>query len=91
MLDRAGLREQSSASLHVCAHAVTRDKVANLLLAYKGRSGGGTGRVAEELARAAAREALSPLLDTACARLGAVVRRAYDIAADQAQLQRGAR
>lgn len=48
------------------------------------------GRAAEELARGAAREALGPLLDAACARLGAVVKRAYDIAADQAQHQRGA-
>lgn len=54
------------------------------------RNGGGVGRAAEELARGAAREALGPLLDAACARLGAVVKRAYDIAADQAQHQRGA-
>ena len=47
-------------------------------------------KAAEELARGAAREALGPLLDAACARLGAVVKRAYDIAADQAQHQRGA-
>lgn len=54
------------------------------------RNGGGVGKAAEELARGAAREALGPLLDAACARLGAVVKRAYDIAADQAQHQRGA-
>lgn len=47
-------------------------------------------KAAEELARGAAREALGPLLDAVCARLGAVVKRAYDIAADQAQHQRGA-
>lgn len=46
-------------------------------------------KAAEELARGAAREALEPLLDAACARLGAVVKRAFDIAAEQAQLQRG--
>ncbi len=46
-------------------------------------------KAAEELARGAAREALGPLLDAACARLGAVVKRAFDIAAEQAQLQRG--
>lgn len=60
-----------------------------MLLAYKGRNGGGVSKVAEELARSAAREALGPLLDTAVMRLGAVVRKAYDIAADQAQTQRG--
>ena len=48
------------------------------------------GKAAEELARGAAREALGPLLDAACARLGAVVKRAFDIAAEQAQLERGA-
>ena len=47
-------------------------------------------KAAEELARSAAREALGPLLDAACTRLGAVVKRAFDIAAEQAQLQRGA-
>lgn len=52
-------------------------------------NGGGTSKAAEELARSAAREALGPLLDTACARLGAVVKRAYEIAVDQAQLQKG--
>lgn len=54
------------------------------------RNGGGVTKAAEELARGAAREALGPLLDAACARLGAVVKRAYDIAAEQTQLQRGA-
>ena len=54
------------------------------------RNGGGVGKAAEELARGAAREALGPLLDAACTRLGAVVKRAFDIAAEQAQLQRGA-
>jgi hypothetical protein len=53
------------------------------------RNGGGVGKAAEELARGAAREALEPLLAAACARLGAVVKRAYDIAAEQAQQQRG--
>lgn len=53
------------------------------------RNGGGVAKAAEELARGAAREALGPLLDAACARLGAVVKRAFDIAAEQSQLQRG--
>ncbi|KAI3431622.1 hypothetical protein D9Q98_004671 [Chlorella vulgaris] len=69
--------------------AVQRDRVANILLAYKSRNGGGVGKAAEELARGAAREAMEPLLAAACARLGAVVKRAYDIAAEQAQQQRG--
>lgn len=69
--------------------AVQRDRVANILLAFKSRNGGGVAKAAEELARGAAREALGPLLDAACARLGAVVKRAFDIAAEQSQLQRG--
>lgn len=68
---------------------VSRERVANILLAYKGRNGGGVGMAAEELARGAAREVLEPLLNSACTRLGAVVKRAYDIATEQAQLQRG--
>ena len=52
------------------------------------RNGGGSSKAAEELARCAARDALGPLLDAACARLAAVLRRAFDIAAEQAQLQR---
>ena len=52
------------------------------------RNGGGVHRAAEELACGAARDALHPLLDAACERLGAVVKRSYEIAAEQAQLQR---
>ena len=70
---------------------MARDRVANMLLAYSGRGGGGCARAAEELARGAAKEALGPLLDAACGRLGAVVRRAFDIAAEQGQLLKGAR
>ncbi len=60
------------------------DRVANLLLAYKGRSAAMAGsRAAEDIARQMAREVLGPLLDTACARLAFVLRRSFDIAADR--------
>ena len=85
------LQEFAAAAHALEFPTLPRDKVANLLLAYSSRNGsGGVAKAAEELARTAAREALGPLLDTACARLGAVVKRAYDIAAEQTQLQRGA-
>jgi hypothetical protein len=44
-------------------------------------------RAADQLARGAARDALNPLLDAAVVRLGSVIKRAYDIAAEQAQVQ----
>lgn len=65
------------------AAAVARDRIANVLLAYKGRSGvGGSARAAEDIARSTAKELLRPLLHTACARLAFVMRRTLDIAAD---------
>ncbi len=67
------------------AAAVARDRVANVLLAYKGKHGpGGAARAAEDIARQTARSLLSPLLDTACARLAFILRRVFDTAADVA-------
>ncbi len=64
--------------------AVATDRVANLLLAYKGRSASmAPSRAAEDIARQMAREMLGPLLDAACVRLAFVLRRAFDIAADR--------
>ena len=66
--------------------AVAKDKVANMLLAVKGRNGGGScKKVAQDLSRDAAREQLRPLLETACARLVSVLHRSFDIAVDQEQ------
>jgi hypothetical protein len=76
----------------VLAAAVARDKVANVLLARRGRGqSNGTVCAAEDIARATAKELLGPLLDTACARLGFVLRRSFEIAAERTQLTRGAR
>ncbi|KAF6257921.1 P-loop containing nucleoside triphosphate hydrolase protein [Scenedesmus sp. NREL 46B-D3] len=72
--------------------AVARDKVANVLLAYKGKNHlGGAARAAEDIARQTARELLGPLLDAAVSRLGYVLRKALDIAADKAMRQGKAR
>lgn len=68
--------------------AVARDRVANVLLAYKGKNHlGGAARAAEDIARQTARDLLGPLLDAAVSRLGFVLRKALDIAADKAMRQ----
>lgn len=70
------------------AAAVARDRVANVLLAYKGRNHlGGGARAAEDIARQTARDLLGPLLDAACSRLAFVLKRALDIAADKSMKQ----
>lgn len=67
--------------------AVAQNKMANVLLAYKGRNRfGGYGQAAEDIARSTAREALGPLLDAACARLANVLRRCYDISSEKGVL-----
>eukprot|EP00798_Chlamydomonas_sp_ICE-L_P023671 gene23671-9206_t len=65
--------------------AVATDRVANMLLAYKGRNNFmATSRAAEDIARQTAKEVLGPLLDTACSRMAFVIRRMFEIAADRA-------
>lgn len=64
---------------------MARDRIANVLLARKGRDNlGGAARAAEDIARQAAREMLAPLLDAACGRLAFVLRRSVDAAAERA-------
>eukprot|EP00775_Hariotina_reticulata_P011152 gene11152-11304_t len=68
--------------------AVARDRVANVLLAYKGKNHlGGAARAAEDIARQTARELLGPLLDAACSRLAFVLRKALEIAAEKSMRQ----
>lgn len=63
---------------------VSREKVANILLAHAGRGGSrGITEAAAEIARAAARSWLSPLLDTACDRLAYVLRKLFDLAVER--------
>jgi hypothetical protein len=65
--------------------ALATDRVANLLLAYKGRSSVfAPGRAAEDIARQMARDMLGPLLDTACARLAYVLKRVVEASSDRA-------
>ncbi|KAL6999524.1 Dynamin-related protein 5A [Sarracenia purpurea var. burkii] len=59
---------------------VSREKVANILLAHAGNGGGRVvTEAAAETARAAARSWLAPLLDTACDRLAFVLGNLFDI------------
>ena len=70
--------------------AVSRDRIANMLLAVKSRGGSDFGdRVAQNLARETAREQLQPLFATACSRLAAVLHRAFDIASELQALSPG--
>ncbi|KAK7244279.1 hypothetical protein RIF29_39099 [Crotalaria pallida] len=63
---------------------VSREKVANILLAHAGRGGGrGITEAAAEIARAAARSWLGPLLDTACDRLAFVLGNLFDLALER--------
>ncbi|MCL7029003.1 hypothetical protein MKW94_007450 [Papaver nudicaule] len=63
---------------------VSREKVANILLAHAGRGGGGrVTEAAAEIARAAARSWIAPLLDTACDRLAYVLRNLFDLAVER--------
>ncbi|XP_047334889.1 dynamin-related protein 5A [Impatiens glandulifera] len=63
---------------------VSREKVANILLAHAGRGGGkGVTEAAAEIARSAARSWLAPLLDTACDRLAFVLVNLFDLAVER--------
>ncbi|XP_062206853.1 dynamin-related protein 5A-like isoform X2 [Phragmites australis] len=63
---------------------VSREKVANILLAHAGRGGSsGLTEAASEIARAAARSWLAPLIDTACDRLAFVLQSLFDLAMER--------
>lgn len=64
-----------------------------MLLAEGMRAGTGpaaAARAASELARTAARTLLAPLLGTACSRLAACLRRAFEVAAEGPSVSSGA-
>ncbi|KAK8969986.1 Dynamin-related protein 5A [Platanthera guangdongensis] len=59
-------------------------QVANILLAHAGRGGGGgLVEAAAEIARAAARAWLAPILETACERLAFVLKSLFDLAVER--------
>ncbi|KAI3457452.1 hypothetical protein Pfo_014115 [Paulownia fortunei] len=78
------VHEFRCATYSVECPVVSREKVANILLAHAGRGGSrGVTEAAAEIARAAARSWLAPLLDTACDRLGFVLCNLFDIAIER--------
>lgn len=78
------VHEFRCATYSVECPAVSREKVANILLAHAGRGGNrGVAEAAAEIARAAARSWLAPLLDTACDRLSCVLGNLFDIAVER--------
>ncbi|KAI4374700.1 hypothetical protein MLD38_012663 [Melastoma candidum] len=80
------MHEFRCAAYSIKCPPLSREKVANILLAHTGRGRGrGLTEVAAELARAAARSWLAPLLDTACDRLAFVLMNLYDIALERSR------
>ncbi|CAA0815983.1 Dynamin-related protein 5A [Striga hermonthica] len=78
------VHEFRCATYSVECPVVSREKVANILLAHAGRGGSrGVMEAAAEIARAAARSWLTPLLDTACERLAFVLCNLFDIAVER--------
>lgn len=60
--------------------------MSNITLAHAGRGGGrGITEAAAEIARAAAKSWLAPLLDTACDRLAFVLSNLFDLAMEKNQ------
>lgn len=75
------MHEFRCAAYSIDCPQVSREKVANILLAHAGRGGGrGVAEAAAEIARTAARSWLAPLLDTACDRLAFVLANLFDLA-----------
>ncbi|RWW89802.1 hypothetical protein BHE74_00001165 [Ensete ventricosum] len=78
------MHEFQCATYSIECPLVSREKVANILLAHAGRGGcGGFTEAAAEIARAAARAWLAPLLDAACERLSFVLRSLFDLALER--------
>ncbi|XP_077227781.1 dynamin related protein 5A [Tasmannia lanceolata] len=78
------IHEFRCATYSIECPTVSREKVANILLAHAGRGGGGgLTEAAAEIARAAARSWLSPLLDTACDRLAFVLINLFDLSVER--------
>uniref|UniRef100_A0A7N0UP39 Dynamin-type G domain-containing protein n=1 Tax=Kalanchoe fedtschenkoi TaxID=63787 RepID=A0A7N0UP39_KALFE len=80
------IHEFRCATYSIQCPSVSREKVANILLAHAGRGGSrGLTEAAAEIARAAARSWLAPLLDTACDRLAFVLINLFDLALERSQ------
>ncbi|KVI02260.1 dynamin-related protein 5A [Cynara cardunculus var. scolymus] len=81
------IHEFRCATYSIECPSVSREKVANIILAHAGRGGGrGIVEAAAEIARSAARSWLAPLLDTACERLAFVLRNLFHLAMERNHL-----
>ncbi|XP_012092729.1 dynamin-related protein 5A isoform X2 [Jatropha curcas] len=82
------IHEFRCAAYSIECPTISREKVANILLAHAGRGGGrGVTEAAAEIARAAARSWLAPLLDTACDRLAFVLGNLFDLALERNRIR----
>ncbi|XP_021722822.1 dynamin-related protein 5A-like [Chenopodium quinoa] len=82
------MHEFRCAAYSIDCPQVSREKVANILLAHAGRGGSrGITEAAAEIARTAARSWLAPLLDTACDRLAFVLTNLFELANERNQCQ----
>ncbi|KAJ3686934.1 hypothetical protein LUZ61_016098 [Rhynchospora tenuis] len=81
------LHEFRCATYSIECPQVSREKVANIFLAHAGRGGNGVVmEAAAEIACAAARAWLAPLLDTACDRLAFVLQSLFDLAIERSRI-----
>eukprot|EP00884_Botryococcus_braunii_P011386 jgi/Botrbrau1/20248/Bobra.31_1s0037.1 len=80
------MHEFQQAALVLGIPSVSTEKVANILLAATGQGQAhAEARAAQDIAAAAAKQLIGPLLDAACTRLSSIIRRCYDIAAELQQ------
>ncbi|CAH9099973.1 unnamed protein product [Cuscuta europaea] len=78
------MHEFRCAAYSIPCPTVSREKVANILLAHAGRGGSrGITDAAAEIAKAATRSWLSPLLQTACDRLSFVLGNLFELAIER--------
>lgn len=82
------MHEFQCATCSIECPPVSREKVANILLAHSGRGGGGgLTAAAAGIARASARSWLAPLLDAACDRLAFVLRSLFELAIERKRIE----
>ncbi|KAI4992843.1 hypothetical protein ZWY2020_007156 [Hordeum vulgare] len=80
------MHEFRSATYSMECPQVSREKVANILLAHAGRGGSsGMTEATAEIARAAARSWLAPLTETTCDRLAFVLQSLLDLAMERSR------
>ncbi|KAK1416772.1 hypothetical protein QVD17_25888 [Tagetes erecta] len=79
------MHEFKCAAYSVEYPTVSREKMSNITLAQRRGGGRGNAEAAADIARAAAKSWLAPLLDIACERLAFVLRNLFDLAMEKNQ------